>query len=112
MGSSRHWSGGRDPLPGCLLFGLIAAGLPPWPAILLAAVVFGLVHIFQYGLYGVVLHSITGTAFGVLAVHAGLSAAIVAHAAFNMMVVATSLRGNRPAPLAHRRATDDARSVG
>ncbi|MFV0405487.1 MAG: lysostaphin resistance A-like protein [Propioniciclava sp.] len=80
---------------GCLLFGLIAGGLPPIVALIIASTLFGLVHVFQFGLYGVVLHSLTGLAFGILAVELDLIAAVMAHSVFNLLVVVMSLRAPR-----------------
>lgn len=86
---------------GCLLYGLIFLGVPPAGAILATGMLFGSLHAFQYGLYGVVLHTVTGIAFGILAVRFGLGAAVVAHVIFNAMALLTA-RGPARSPTTER----------
>ncbi|WP_425280719.1 CPBP family intramembrane glutamic endopeptidase [Leucobacter insecticola] len=77
---------------GSFLFGLLAAGFDLWVSIVVSAMLFGLVHVFQYGRYGVVLHTMTGVVFGVLATQLDLSAAMISHATFNLLVVTMGRR--------------------
>lgn len=69
---------------GCLLSALIMCGLPPGMAVCVTAALFGVIHISQFGWYGVLLHSCTGLVFGLLALKFGFVAAIATHATFNL----------------------------
>lgn len=68
---------------------LLKRGLPPWLAIGITSVVFGVSHLEALQLPGLVL---AGAVFGVLAHRAGrLGPAIAAHVAFNMVTVVALL---------------------
>lgn len=74
---------------GLLLGGLAGLGLGSGWAVAVSAVTFGAMHVFVLGPAGVPAHILFGLLLGAMFLLGGLLAAIVAHAVYNTLVVAS-----------------------
>lgn len=73
---------------GCLLFGMVIGSTPRVLAVVISSLLFGVIHLFQQGISGMITHSLIGIMLAIIALEVGLSAALLCHGTHNLLAVA------------------------